>query len=874
MRHATGTVEMGMDGQPLFSTDAPRLHLLSDQLHLRHIEEIRCHNVDPCVPHQVEMRRSVAEVEEPFFITPRQQGESLIWPLLDFSPQNAHLPPGIGHMPGVVLEIYTCPSFGDSELRSKLWVHLRGLVLLSEKEAADPTLFHRYSVVLLMCGEHYTLSKCLQTPIERPLNIALSKMVQPNTVRCSYSVVTACRLRWTQRALSQTNTAKMRVRGELEALQAALSEVTCFQTKKETVAARLEFLREERRRNLECQKRLTAIRDAAAAENSDLCWQMMSRYQDLKGFQNSLVGVKVELTGKRESLWATHNRLMQRRFHLVSQLNLIYPILKDSDGKWRIRGVHVPNAESYVGHDDVKLAVGFGYITHVIRMVASFLQIPLRYPVHFFGSRSTITDNIKVDLPKKERELPLYDRNRRSLHVDYAAYLVNKNIAQLRWYCGLPTQDLRATLPNLAALLENRQSLSWEKEKAWESPHSIAYTKPKSPALEASSLFSQMDMRPTFSISDSETLPRPTNLPVAFSASSENLTRIVEGVPGIRTRAYSTSLLCAPLGSVKISFSDVEPIPVVMGPTSEDYVESESLLSNDITKHCILIQDWAQDDSIRQDIDETLGIQEQSKLSSSFEEDSKEKNPTVENSWLPSQNSKQEPSLMEQVCALSLNEDFNECDKNLDEETDWCLGVLDRAPTWGTGTSDDPGESVTTLPPDQNPEASLSDRDSDGTGQKPTCLPHKEDSDAGSDILCKSESNPPEPIIERHLNDDSAMHASMPNPDLPADAISLTNPIPQSAPLSDSICDVPANNSPSHSGHSEPACSDPEGVHDAQARSDGDSSLPEVDLGNSLMDSSAAFDLFDHDMMSRLEAMSSDVSSFKFISTKQKRNVS
>lgn len=32
-------------------------------------------------------------------------------------------------------------------------------------------------------------------------------------------------------------------------------------------------------------------------------------------------------------------------------------------------------------------------------------------------------------------------------------YLLNKNIAQLRWYCGLPTIDLRATLPNLATLI-------------------------------------------------------------------------------------------------------------------------------------------------------------------------------------------------------------------------------------------------------------------------------------------------------------------------------------------------------------------------------------------------------------------------------------
>ena len=40
------------------------------------------------------------------------------------------------------------------------------------------------------------------------------------------------------------------------------------------------------------------------------------------------------------------------------------------------------------------------------------------------------------------------------MRFEYGVYLLNKNVAQLRWYCGEVTQDLRPTLTNLRALLD------------------------------------------------------------------------------------------------------------------------------------------------------------------------------------------------------------------------------------------------------------------------------------------------------------------------------------------------------------------------------------------------------------------------------------
>jgi hypothetical protein len=41
------------------------------------------------------------------------------------------------------------------------------------------------------------------------------------------------------------------------------------------------------------------------------------------------------------------------------------------------------------------------------------------------------------------------------MRFEYGVYLLNKNIAQLRWHCDTPTSDLRSTLSNLGSLLES-----------------------------------------------------------------------------------------------------------------------------------------------------------------------------------------------------------------------------------------------------------------------------------------------------------------------------------------------------------------------------------------------------------------------------------
>jgi len=48
---------------------------------------------------------------------------------------------------------------------------------------------------------------------------------------------------------------------------------------------------------------------------------------------------------------------------------------------------------------------------------------------------------------------PLFSRGRDAIQFYYAVYLLNKNIAQLKYYTGFGTRDLRTTLHNLRELL-------------------------------------------------------------------------------------------------------------------------------------------------------------------------------------------------------------------------------------------------------------------------------------------------------------------------------------------------------------------------------------------------------------------------------------
>ncbi|CAG7822535.1 unnamed protein product [Allacma fusca] len=187
---------------------------------------------------------------------------------------------------------------------------------------------------------------------------------------------------------------------------------------------------------------------------------LMARIHALGRERERLREVKALIQEKKQKLADSRTALNTRKKQLISELLLIYPMqLVEGSKRYSISEVQLPDAEDYGSESGGQVSVALGYTVHLVAMLSFFLGIPLRYPIRHFGSRSRIIDHITSQIPNKEREFPLYFRGREDVYSKYAVYLLNKNIAQLRWYCGLSTPNLRATLPNLFNVLTSRLTI-------------------------------------------------------------------------------------------------------------------------------------------------------------------------------------------------------------------------------------------------------------------------------------------------------------------------------------------------------------------------------------------------------------------------------
>ncbi|XP_031166708.1 UV radiation resistance-associated gene protein [Sander lucioperca] len=287
---------------------------------------------------------------------------------------------------------------------------------------------------------------------ERKKNSLLQ--VDQSSVRNSYSVFSLLRLHTAQRAIKQTQVTVQKIGKEIE--EKLRTTATCTERKKERecMQLRIAVLRSELQRQ---RKELGREIDLRHKENAQLQKKeeaFSAQHNGLKEEKESLTKLQKECTAKREQFLKSNAQLTFRCRQLLSELSYIYPIDVANQSDYVICGVKLPNSEDFQAKDDGSVAVALGYTSHLVLMISCFLQIPLRYPVIHKGSRSSIKDTITDRLTEKEREFPLYPRGER-FHFEYGVYLLNKNIAQLRYQHGLTTPDLQQTLPNLKNFLEH-----------------------------------------------------------------------------------------------------------------------------------------------------------------------------------------------------------------------------------------------------------------------------------------------------------------------------------------------------------------------------------------------------------------------------------
>ncbi|XP_053702772.1 UV radiation resistance-associated gene protein [Synchiropus splendidus] len=278
--------------------------------------------------------------------------------------------------------------------------------------------------------------------------------VDQSSVRNSYNVFSLLRLHTAQRAIKQTQVTVQKIGKEIE--EKLRTTATCTDRKKERecMQLRIAVLRTELQRQRKALGREIDQRQKDKLQRQKKEESFTAQHETLTEEKDSLTRLHKECTAKREQFLKSNAQLTFRCRQLLSELSYIYPINAATQSDYVICGVKLPNSEDFQAKDDGSVAVALGYTAHLVLMISCFLQIPLRYPVIHKGSRSSIKDTITDRLTEKEREFPLYPRGER-FHFEYGVYLLNKNIAQLRYQHGLTTPDLQQTLPNLKNFLEH-----------------------------------------------------------------------------------------------------------------------------------------------------------------------------------------------------------------------------------------------------------------------------------------------------------------------------------------------------------------------------------------------------------------------------------
>jgi len=419
-------------------------------------------------------------LSSPFYTSmlARQVEDRLSWPDLEQK---------VGDWGGVRAVIVRLWCKGEEEASTSLavWgVTFSGLVCVGEKISRTCANNLKPNSVVFKLHQHFFIfNDCLINKIEQARFLEVPFMTV-DSCKASYDRVSLTKLAATLRALKQSEASNSRVKREISvrglepghgvslAPQTATSlrmQIFSVQpkhpstkiaeinlaTKIEDIKFRIDLLRKERDRLKGVVVTKKEVQEKCVLDGDECNTQLMENYHTLSKDREKLDAWLQTFQESRDCNRRTAESLKLRRNQLISQLSEIFPIQDTSSHLPTICHVALPISEAQAmrERDDTDLSVGLGWSAHLTVMVSSLLGVPLRYPTTSGGSRSAIEDQILDRIPDKEREFPLYAKGVERVRFEYGVYLLNKNIAQLRWFCGENTPDLRPTLSNLSGLL-------------------------------------------------------------------------------------------------------------------------------------------------------------------------------------------------------------------------------------------------------------------------------------------------------------------------------------------------------------------------------------------------------------------------------------
>ncbi|XP_018564038.1 uncharacterized protein LOC108905583 [Anoplophora glabripennis] len=492
--------------------------LISQQFRLRHVYQIIGFNLLSETAGSYYFTLHLTTMCAPFYTSQQIQNPNPKWPELDLR--------NIANTSAscVVLRIWQHCSDGADNIILTWGVHFSGLVYIGNKIAEiQPVYFKNNSVILYMQGGYYTSHHVIKTDLQKPIpflnnvnlintlnNKVIYRRIAIKSPQCeiqdSYSLNKLRRLHSLQVEIKKKSIEVQNVRDKInvqtctdfsanESLHESIpsssscsiryapqlltmnslnrmlqekptkvqkQEMTRINKEIELEKFRIRLLSQEKDKKNVIIRQLKQKHSGIIEENEERNFNLMENYHMLSREGERLKEYKKSLLQHREVYSLIYFQLQQRRRRLLQELLFIYPIDKHSEEKYTVHGIYLPRSDILADCSDTGLSVALGYITHMLIMCSTFLQVPLRYPVTHCGSRSYITDNVSPLLPEKERDFPLYTRGKDKAQFTYAVYLLNKNLAQLRWLFYMNTSDLKSTLPNLLNFLQGQKEFRFE----------------------------------------------------------------------------------------------------------------------------------------------------------------------------------------------------------------------------------------------------------------------------------------------------------------------------------------------------------------------------------------------------------------------------
>jgi hypothetical protein len=317
------------------------------------------------------------------------------------------------------------------------------------------------------------------------------KLQQVNKIKFkqSYQLALLMRLNEFEKVIYNTIKNINRLKAIIRAKFNQTSKLNELKTKKELSLQRIQLLK------IECERKRTKISGLNESnlilndKNSALKKSIIQKQSVIQVKMKKIDEIQANSENLLSELMSLKEKMVIKQKKMIKSLSSIYPIenvIKNQnkneiyiDQQLKIANVYLPNPKLYINNDDQQISVGLGYVCHCLLILCSILNIPLRYPIIYRASKSTIinytqdknfsnlitnsntntnqtnSSNLSLSDSFNLQELALYRTNAiQENSFSYAVFLLNKNLAQLRiLFDNYKNFDFNNTLGSLFWLL-------------------------------------------------------------------------------------------------------------------------------------------------------------------------------------------------------------------------------------------------------------------------------------------------------------------------------------------------------------------------------------------------------------------------------------